>query len=283
MDVIVDGVRIFCLLVGSSENPPLFLLHGGPGFDHTEMHPWLDALSDTFYLLYIDLRGHGRSQRVDPATATLDVFANDITAMASEMGLESYAVLGHSFGSFVALTHAVKQGTATHYIVSGGTASFSKSGPEIQANIDAFQPVELREQIRQSWAEEASVRTPDDVRRLWLMQMPFHFATSDSDAYREALRDAENNPDTILTPEMLAYAAAHEYAIEYEDQLASIQRPVLVIAGEQDRVCTPRAQRDMGVIPHSEVVIVPDAGHMSFVEQPEEYMTAVRNFYNRNR
>ncbi len=283
MDVIADGVRIFCLPVGSPENPPLFLLHGGPGFDHTEMHPWLDALSDTFYLLYIDLRGHGRSQRVDPATATLDVFANDITAMASAMGLERYAVLGHSFGSFVALTHAVKHGTATHYVVSGGTASFSKSAPEIQTNIDAFEPVELREQIRQSWAQEASVRTSEDVRRLWLMQMPFHFATTESEAYRRAVDDAENNPDTILAPEMLAYAAAHEYPIEYEDQLASIQRPVLVIAGEQDRVCTPRAQRDMGVIPHSEVVIVPDAGHMSFVEQPDDYMTTVRNFYNRNR
>jgi proline iminopeptidase len=84
----------------------------------------------------------------------------------------------------------------------------------------------------------------------------------------------------IYAPEVLAYAASHEYALEYEDKLDDITRPTLVITGEHDRTCTPRAAREMHRgIAGSELVIVPDAGHMSFIEQPGIYFNAVRNFF----
>src|SRR4051794_35647974 len=151
MDVTIEGARVFYEPVGPEENYPLIVLHGGPGLDHTEMHPWLDGLSDTFRLIYVDERGQGRSERVDPATLSLERFARDVTLLASALGLERYALLGHSFGAFIALTHAIEEGGAGHYIISGGTASFTKTGPEIQANLDAFEPVELWEQVKQSW------------------------------------------------------------------------------------------------------------------------------------
>jgi pimeloyl-ACP methyl ester carboxylesterase len=54
---------------------------------------------------------------------------------------------------------------------------------------------------------------------------------------------------------------------------------VLVIVGEHDRTTTPRAARVLHEgIRNSELVLVPDAGHMSFVEQPDVYLDAVRRF-----
>ena len=145
MEALLDGVRIFYQPVGQATNRPLILLHGGPGLDHSEMHPWLDALADEFYLIYVDERGQGRSQRVDPATLSLERFAEDVTKLAAALELEHYAVLGHSFGAMIALTHAVRFGDASHYVISDGTASFTKSGKEIQDNLAVFQPQELRE------------------------------------------------------------------------------------------------------------------------------------------
>lgn len=277
MKIEVDGISLFCKTVGSPENYPIILLHGGPGLDHTEMHPWLDPLSDEFYLIYCDLRGNGRSQRVDPAGLSLEVFARDVTAIARELGLERYALLGHSYGAFVTLAHAIQEGTATKYIISSGTASFSKSMPEIEANLASFEPVELRAQVTRSWALEPQARTQQDVATIMEMQMPFHFASVDSDGYRRYVE--RGDADAVYSPEVLAYFAANSYAIEFEDRMGEIDKPVLILTGEADRTCTPRAAEEMHAgIPGSELVIFPDAGHMTFIEQPDRYFTAVRTF-----
>lgn len=280
MEATIDGVRIFYLPVGSEQGYPLFVLHGGPGLDHTEMHPWLDPLGDSFRLIYVDLRGQGRSERVDPETLSLSRFAQDVSMLAKTLGFAHYAVLGHSFGSFVALAHAVERGEASHYILSGCTASFSKTAPEIERNLASFEPEELREQVTESWALEPRAKTQEDVRRLLEMQMPFHFATTQSEAYRRYMAASDG---AIYAPEVLAYFSANQYPIEYENQLSTIVRPTLVITGEHDRTCTPRAARDLlDGIPASELVIVPQAGHMTYVEQPRVYFDAVRGFFARH-
>lgn len=282
MNISIDGASIFVLPIGEENKYPLFVIHGGPGLDHTEMSPWLDSLSDTFRLLYIDLRGQGRSQRVDPATLSLSRFALDVTKLAEALNLREYAVLGHSYGSFVTLAHAIEQGGASHYVLSGCTASFTKTGPEIQHNLEVFEPVELREQVTRSWALEPQAKTQQDVAHLMEMQMPFHFATTQSDAYRRYM-EVEAQGRAIYSPEVLAYFAANEYAIEYEDQLGKITKPTLVMTGAYDRTCTPRASRDLHAgIPGSELVIVPDAGHMTFIEQPDIYFPAMRAFFARH-
>lgn len=282
MEIAIDGVNISVLSIGAESNYPLFVLHGGPGLDHTEMYPWYNSLSDRFRLLYVDERGQGRSQRVDPATLTLSRFAQDITHLAAALNLREYAVLGHSFGSFITLAHAVEQGGASHYILSGCTAGFTKTAPELQRNLANFEPVELREQVTQSWALEPLARTQEDVARIMDMQMPFHFATTTSGAYQRYMA-AQADTRPIYAPEVLAYFAQNEYAIEYEDQLHKITRPTLVITGEHDNTCTPRASRDIHAgVANSELVIVPDAGHMTYVEQPDIYFPAVRAFFAHN-
>ncbi|PWT78478.1 MAG: hypothetical protein C5B60_01070 [Chloroflexi bacterium] len=280
MEAVIGGIRIFFQAVGSPDNYPLIVLHGGPGLDHSEMCPWLDPLRDDFYLIYLDERGQGRSEQVDPATLSLSRFAADVTEIAAVLGLPRYALLGHSFGAFIALTHAVERGDASHYIISGGTASFSKTGPEIQANLAAFEPVELREMVIQSWDMEPTVKTQEDCVRLMQMQMPFHFASTTSEAYQRYMAQEDR---CIYSPQVLAYFAANQYAIELEDQLGSITRPTLVITGESDRTCTARAARDLHAgIRDSELVVVPQAGHMTYIEQPDAYFTAVRGFFSRH-
>lgn len=280
MEASIGGVRIFYLPVGAESNYPLIVLHGGPGLDHTEMHPWLDELADTFRLIYVDLRGHGRSERVDPQTLSVSRYAEDVTLLAAHLGFRQYAVLGHSYGSFIALAHAVEQGDASHYVISGGSASMSKSMPEIRDNLARFEPVELRDRVIESWRRESEARTPEDVAELMRMQMPFHFASVESDAYRRYM-DAEHR--AIYAPEVIAHTAAEEYPLEYEEALHTISRPVLLITGEHDRTTTVRASREMHAgISGSDLVIVPNAGHMTYVEQPELYFAAVRDFFARH-
>src|SRR5438046_4691616 len=98
-----DGYNLNVEEVGSGF--PLIVLHGGPGLDHSMFRPYLDPLGDEYRLLYVDERGQGRSQRVDPATLSLEVFARDVDLLAETLELDSFALLGHSFGAIRSEEH----------------------------------------------------------------------------------------------------------------------------------------------------------------------------------
>src|ERR687887_118030 len=117
---------------------PLILLHGGPGLDHTSFRPWLDPLGDEFRLLYVDERGQGRSERVDPATLSVEVFARDVDLLAEALGLERFALLGHSFGAILTTWHAIEIGTAAAYVISGGGDSSDALLADVEASLEAL-------------------------------------------------------------------------------------------------------------------------------------------------
>src|SRR5437764_11120179 len=136
MDVeLRDGYRMFVQEVGSGF--PLVILHGGPGMDHTTFRPWLDPLGDEFRLLYVDERGQGQSERVDPATLSVEVFARDADLLAEALGLGRFALLGHSFGAIITTWHAIELGTAAAYVISGGADEANAMLADVEASLEA--------------------------------------------------------------------------------------------------------------------------------------------------
>src|SRR5262245_28822544 len=155
---------------------PLLVLHGGPGLDHHEFGDYLDPLGDGYRLILVDQRSQGRSPQTPPETWTLPRMAADVSALAGAMGLSRYAVLGHSYGAFVALKHAVDfPGHAAQTIVSSGVPSTSFLA-QVERHLKTFEPVELRERVAASWARESEARTQEDLASIMHDQMPFHFA-----------------------------------------------------------------------------------------------------------
>src|ERR1035438_2452227 len=102
----VADTRLFVEERGAAEGFPLMVLHGGPGLDHHMFGDYLDPLvaDGRYRLVFIDERSQGRSDRsAAPHTWTIERMAADISDLAGSLDLSSYAVLGHSFGAFVAL------------------------------------------------------------------------------------------------------------------------------------------------------------------------------------
>src|SRR5947208_4958304 len=110
----VNGTELYFDVVGSGldtssgfqQKPIMIILHGGPGFDHTYLRPWLDPVSEVAQLVYIDERGCGRSQRHTHEYYQLGIMADDIELFCQTLGIERPIVLGQSFGGFVALSIA---------------------------------------------------------------------------------------------------------------------------------------------------------------------------------
>jgi proline iminopeptidase len=84
------------------------VLHGGPGFDQGYLRPGLAPLAADAQLLFVDLRGQGRSSPVSAESSSLEQMADDVAALCHELGLERPTVFGHSAGGFVALQLALR-------------------------------------------------------------------------------------------------------------------------------------------------------------------------------
>lgn len=277
----IGGTHLFVVLRGPAEAPPLLVLHGGPGLDHHEFADYLDPLTDSYRLLLVDQRAQGRSDRdVPDETLTLEQMADDVSRLAASLGLTGYAVLGHSYGSFVALQHACDAPhAAIATIVSGGVPA-DRWLSDVAGRLAAFEPAELREQVAASWAKEAEVGTAEEFAQLMHEQQPWHFA----DPYDPRIGDFERrSAEMIYAPHVLRVLSRNNYgAIALEDRLASIPQPLLALGGRYDRTCPPEASEFIAAgAPHGQCHIFERAGHMTYVEQQQEYLYVLRDFLDR--
>ncbi len=86
---------------------PLVLMHGGPGADLYSMMS-LKPLADQFTLVFYDHRCNGRSEGADVSSMTWENLTADADALREKLGFEKWAVLGHSFGGYVAMEYALR-------------------------------------------------------------------------------------------------------------------------------------------------------------------------------
>ena len=261
---------------------PLLCLHGGPGLDHHMFADYLDPLTDSYRLVLVDQRAQGRSDRAPRETWTLERMAADVSALAAALGHDAYAVLGHSYGAFVALQHAVDfSGEPAGTVVSSGLPS-ARFLDGLDDRLAAFEPVELRDQVTKSWADEAAVATPEQLKTLLDAQMPWHFA----DPRDPRIADYnERTAGLVGSPEVLRHFANESYGgIDVEDRLSDIRHPVLVLAGRYDRTCPPEAAEVVAHgVPGAELAVFEHSGHMTYVEEQADYLAAVRDFLDRVR
>ncbi len=277
--VSIGGTRLH--VVERGEGYPLFLVHGGPGLDHHMFGDYLDPLADHFRLILVDLRANGLSDSCPTETWTLRQMAEDLALLADAMRLEKYALLGHSYGAFVVLQNAVDfPGRASQAIVSSGLPS-AKYLAAVWKNLEKFEPVSLREQVTKSWEREKVVQTRDEVDRLLHDQLPFQFGNPLDPRIAEFERRTSGE---LMPPEVLRFFANADYGgIEVEDKLATVTQPVLVLAGRGDRTCVVEGAEVMarGLL-HAELIVFEESGHMTYVEENEKYLSAVRKFLNQH-
>jgi proline iminopeptidase len=111
--------------------------------------------------------------------------------------------------------------------------------------------------------------------------MPFHFANPRDPRIEDMLG---RTAGAVYSPAVLRHAAQGSYGdIEVTHRLGSVTQPVLVLAGRHDRTCTVSgAQAIANGIPNAELVIFEHSAHITFVEENDRYLAAVRAFLGRH-
>lgn len=232
---------------GDPARPPLLLLHGAGG-DHLVWPAGLRRLPD--YAVYtLDLPGHGRSER--PGRGTIAAYADDVSAVLAALELANAVLIGHSMGGAIAQMMALRHPDQTAALVLVGTGARLPVSDAIlgQALTDFEAAADFISKYQ--WARGTPPTLVADGRQKLEQTGP------------QVLHDdfvACNNFNTMT-------------------QLPQIRVPVLVIAGEHDKMTPPAFSQFLADhIPQAELVTVAGAGHMMMLEQPEPVTAAVAVF-----
>jgi pimeloyl-ACP methyl ester carboxylesterase len=106
------------------QRPTVVLVHGGPGaYDHAYFKPEFARLVEHAQVVYLDLRGHGRSAWGEPPEWTFECCADDVRAFCDTVGITRPIVFGHSMGGAIALLYGARHsGHAAGLVVQSGFA-----------------------------------------------------------------------------------------------------------------------------------------------------------------
>jgi len=131
------------------QGPPAIVLHGGPDFDTAYLLPNLDRLADIYRLVYYDQRGRGKSaDGVQPEDVSLPTDLEDIERVRQHFALEAPTLLGHSWGTVLALEYALRYPTRVSRLVLMNPAPASAAAAALLRKAYTTQLGDLMERQR---------------------------------------------------------------------------------------------------------------------------------------
>jgi len=277
----VNGVDLFFDVEGSSlmpegptmvEQQPCFILHGGPGMDHSYFRPWLSPLTDKLQLIYVDHRGNGRSQRLPNEQYTIEHMADDLEQLRLYLGLERPIVLGNSFGGMLAQVYATRYPESYSRLVLVSTTPSYDFFAEATA-IAEERATDEQKRVMPSLFE-GKVRTEAEYHQWWEVMLPLYFHHYDSTVGAAMLGRTVGNPEVARY--MFDQVIPH---YDVRPLLGTITAPTLVIAGRHDWITPPSQSEEIQrLIPGSEYVVFEKSGHMPFIEEQDDFLDVVRRF-----
>jgi proline iminopeptidase len=286
-----NGVMIYYEEFGKGE--PLMIVHGGPGASHDYFLPYLLPLARQNKLIFIDERGSGKSEQLeDSSLYTVENMVEDVEAVRKALGLGKINLLGHSYGGVLAQAYALKyQQNLSHLILCSTFPSTSQMN-DVFVKIKENMKPELRDRIDKMEKEglfghglpyERNRYTTDYMIAAW------------GEGYFPYLY--QHHPDPAYDPASGGFAwrlyremwgSDGEYiidgnlkSVEYVDKLHTIKVPTLINCGDHDE-CDPSLSKEMHEkIPGSKLVIFPQSGHMTFVDQPGMFIKTINDFLHK--
>ena len=279
MRVSIGAARLFVEVVGQQlvlhgtlrERLTLIGLHGGPGLDGSALRHWLAPLADTAQVVVPDLRGHGRSDRGEPAEWNLATWAEDVHHLCNVLDIDRPVLLGMSFGGFVAQHYAATYPDDLAGLVLVSTAPRYPGHQAVLARareVGGEQAAAALRKLTHDPAAKLSAADHQAVRSLYQRH-----ADPDSEAVETAL---------IRTPEVpQAWVPAARQEMDLRPALHSVRCPTLALAGELDPFNPPSlAEESVDALPgdQARLCVVPDAAHRVFSDNPTFAGDRIRGF-----
>jgi pimeloyl-ACP methyl ester carboxylesterase len=228
-------------------HPPIVLIHGAGGV-------YLDmpiALRKTMQAIAFDLSGHGRS--AGEGRRQIHDYTQDVVALLDALNIETAIIGGHSMGGAIAQTIALDFADRVAGLMLFGTGAHLSVNQSI---IDGL---------------------TNDFEKTCAMLIKWEWHKSAPESYRQqGLERLLKTPAQITSNDFLA---CNDFDVR--ERLGEIDVPTLVLAADTDKML-PLAHSEFLAdnIPHAELVVLENAGHMFTLEQPDKVVEMVQEWVN---
>jgi proline iminopeptidase len=256
------------------ERPTAFLIHGGPGVDHTSLKARYGRLAEKMQLVYFDHRGHGRSARGDPEKYTLDENVEDMEALRKHLGLGPIVSLGTSYGGTVAMAHAARYPAAVSHLILVATIAhggYAERAAALVAERGTSEQVQHCDDLF-----SGRLDSPDKMIRYFLAMGNLYARVTDPGLSEIALRRA------ILSPEGLNRAHGPQgflRSFDLRPELKNIVAPTLILAGRHDWICPPEFSEEIHqLVRDSDLRIFEESSHAIGGDEQQRFLDVVAGF-----
>jgi proline iminopeptidase len=250
--LVPDGPRM-------RQRPTVLAVHGGPGgYDHSYLAAHFAPLAAQVQVVYLDLRGHGRSARTPVADWTFEACADDLAAFCDIVGIADPVVLGHSLGGCIALLYAARHPDHPAGLVLQSTmARFDLD--RLVAGFARIAGADVAALARRDYGGD--LISDEEWSRV--------FAT-----FGPRVPDADELARRVRNPELGEHGMQLLRRFDAVDQLARIRCPVLVCVGRDDPVTPVEAAREIADhlgAASTRLAILDDTGHFPWLDHPDRY------------
>lgn len=254
----INGANMAYLDEGSGT--PVLLVHGFP-LDGTMWDDQVSALSGRYRVIVPDLRGAGNSEAV-PGPYTMEMLADDLNGLLDHLDIPEVILGGFSMGGYVVFEFYRKYKQRVKALILADTRPQPDNGPAKEGRETMAKRAESEGQAPIADALLPRLLTPDTIEnrsdivervRAMIMKCSVEGIAGD-------LRAMATRPDSA-------------------DTLGVMTVPTLVIVGEEDALTPPlESERMAEALPDSNLQMIPDAAHVSNIENPGTFNFALLGF-----
>lgn len=269
---------LFCKILGSGS--PIIVIHGGAGYlTHDHLLPHLEPLANHNQLIFYDQRGLGRSTgAIDAEHINLKTYLEDIETIRISLGAKKVSLLGHSWGSFLAVRYAIlyPESVDKLILVSSMPASSNDLGLffiELQKRLAPYH--EKLEKIESS--ELYLSGDPETVENDQKLVFQTYMFCPENISKLNLWKSQKANQNSFKVWEIFKeqiFMKPYDITL----QLKAIESPTLILHGDADPIPYVIAERLNAAIPDSKLIKIEQSGHFPFVEQPDCFFKAIENF-----
>ena len=253
--------------------PPLLCVNGGMLYSHALLWPALAPLAASRQVILYDQRGRGASS-VPPAprSTRIEFDAGDIPALRTALGNARWDILGHSWGGGISMLAAANDAAGTRRLVLVNAVGATSDWVS-HLHINALARIGGVEQMALALLDPRALTTDDPAVHADYSRAIYPAYFADQEFARGFTPPREGSASGAAVS-----ARLRREGYDWRETVAKIAATTLVVHGRQDVLPSRLAEETATLIPKAGVVLIDDAGHMPFWEQPALFFGAVERF-----
>lgn len=245
---------------GTEGAPTIIFIHGFP-LNKSMWNKQVNALKDNYRVIAYDIRGHGNTE-VGTLDFSIDLFVKDLISFMDALKIEKTILCGLSMGGYIALNAIENYAERFSALILSDT----------NCTADAPEAKEKRMKTIENIKANGVEKLADDL-------LPNLFAPESFKTNPKEIAAVKEMIVTTTIPSLTKSLHALANRKETCSKLSGIKVPVLILVGEVDKITPPEAAKAMQEkIKDASLQIIPQAGHLSNMENPTEYNSQLMKF-----